>query len=154
MSLPFIFKNCFLHRKKELGLTLLYLFIIVLLHWRFKISFDIIYFVAGGIMGVYFLDLADMVFKINPSPYRNVFFQAAFVLMTLFVLTSSGSLFGAGLVFSIYLSMITGQWLEIKKSGRIDGWFALIKTPIASASQIAYLCVITIVFALLNFLFV
>lgn len=141
-------------RKRELVATPIYLLTVILLRWKLHPDLGILYFLAGGIVGVYFLDLADMVFKINPSPYRNVFFQAAFVLMALFVLTSSGSLFGAGLVFSIYLSMITGQWLEIKKSGRIDGWFALIKTPIAPVSQIAYLCVITIIFALLNFLFV
>lgn len=141
-------------KERELIITGVYLLIIVLLHWRLKISFDIVYFVAGGIIGVYFLDLADMVFKINPSPYRNVFFQAAFIIMTLFVITSSGSLFGAGLVFSIYLSMIMSQWLEIKKSGRIDGWFALVKTPIASSSQITYLCVISVIFVLLNLLFI
>lgn len=141
-------------KERELIITGVYLLIIVLLHWRLKISFDIVYFVAGGIIGVYFLDLADMVFKINPSPYRNVFFQAAFVLMALFVLTSSGSLFGAGLVFAIYFSMIMSQALELREKGNLNGWFSLIKKEIPLNGQKIYLTMVFLIFLLLNLLFV
>lgn len=141
-------------KKKELVVTLIYLLIIVLLHWKFRPDLQSLFFLGGGVLGVYFLSLADLIFKISPSPYRNVFFQAAFAVMALFVLTSSGSLFGNGLVLAVYLSMIMDQTSELKGKGNLNGWFSLIKKEIKPAAQMTYFCVINIVFILLNLLFV
>ena len=141
-------------KKRELMGTGVYLLIVILLHWKLHPDLSILYFLAGGVLGVYFLDLADMLFKLNPSPYRNVFFQAGFIIMTLFVLTSSGSLFGAGLVFVIYLSMIMSQALELKEEGNLNGWFSLIKKEIDLKAQKIYLTLVSVIFLLLNLLFI
>ena len=153
-SLIVLIKKLTLAKKNELGLTLGYLAIVIILHWKLHPDLSIIYFLGGGILGVYFLDLADLVFKISPSPYRNVFFQAVFILMTLFVLTSSGSLFGSGLVLAIYLSMILGQFLELKEKGNLSDWFSLIKKEIDMSSQRIYLTVVFVIFLLVNLLFI
>ncbi len=145
--------SLFLKRKVELGFTFGYLLLLILFHWQLNFDWSILFFLGGGILGVYFLDLADLVFKIEPKPYRNVFFQTAFILMTLFIITSSGSLMGAGLVLSIYLNMILSQFKEIQEKGNLDEWFKLIKREVDIKTQKIYLGVISGAFLLLNLLF-
>lgn len=139
--------------KKLLIITLTYFLFLIFWHWGLQPSLGIIFFLAGGLAGIYFLDLADALFALSPSPFKNVLFQSIFVPFTLFVLTSSGSLFGAGLVLSIFLGMIYSQWLTYRQNGNLNSWFGVIKREILVKNQQIYLWVMSGLFIFLSLLF-
>ena len=143
----------FFSKKKLLLITLIYLLVLIFWHWGLQPSLGIIFFLAGGLVGIHFLDFADALFALSPSPFKNVLFQSIFVPFTLFVLTSSGSLFGAGLVLSIFLSMIYSQWLTSRQNGNLNSWFGVIKREIIVKNQQIYLWVMSGLFIFLSLLF-
>ncbi|MFH0864355.1 MAG: hypothetical protein V1858_04710 [Candidatus Gottesmanbacteria bacterium] len=156
--------------------TIIYLLLLIFMRWRFHPTLDIFFFLAGGIFGIQFLDLAEVIFKdlsvkavpssIPPaepasiigtqekSSFRNVLCQVVFVPLSLFMITSSGSLFGTGLVLSVFLSMLYWQWQEYSTSGKIASWFWVIKTEIDQKTQQIYLAIMGGIFILLSLLFV
>lgn len=152
-------------RKKPILLiiTIAYLLCLTLFHWGGKIDLGILFFLAGGVLGIYFLDLADLLFKISPfrpslqgepSPFRNVVFQSALAILSLFVLTSSGSVFGTGLVLTMFLRILLDQREELGQNGNLQNWFAVIKTEILPSTQKIYFAVMVGIFIFLSFLFV
>lgn len=140
--------------KKVLIISLIYLIFLSLFHWNFRPSLEILFFLAGGLLGVYFLDLADVLFKISPSPFKNILFQAIFVPFSLFVLTSSGSLFGIGLVLSIFGNMLFGQWQEFGRSGNIGSWFWIVKSDFNPRTQQIYFAVMVGIFIFFTLMFI
>lgn len=54
---------------------------------------------------------------------HTAYFQIVFLLLTFFILTSSGSLFGRGLVYGFSLRLFVEQVLTYFKTGKIDKWF-------------------------------
>ncbi len=142
--------------------TLIYLVILTIFHWGLHPSLEIIFFVLGGLFGVIFLDLIEAVFKMSPlatqgslnSAFKNVLVQAVLVPFGLFVITSSGSLFGVGLILSLFLSMIYRERLEFKETGNLNSWFWVIKTEITPKNQQIYLTVMAVIFVFLSLLFI
>jgi len=140
--------------------TLIYLLSLTFLRWRMNFKGEILFFLGGGILGVYFLDLAEAIFKRGvgesgaPSSFKNVLFQAIFVPFSLFVLTSSGSLFGAGLVLSIFLNMLFEQGKELKATGNLNSWFRIIKRDFSLGTQRFYFLLMLGIFVFLSSLFV
>jgi len=151
-------------RKKPILLiiSLVYLLSLTLFHWGIKPSLEILFFLAGGALGVYFLDLADLIFKMSafdntqakPSPFRNVLFQSPLAVLSLFVLTSSGSLFGTGLVLTLFLGILIDQREELGQSNSLQSWFSVIKTEILASTQKLYFWVMVGIFIFLSFLFI
>jgi len=152
--------------KNLLITTAVYLLILVILRWQLHPGLEIIFFLAGGLLGVYFLDLAEAIFKFNTSnqpsdqptssrsSFKNVLFQGAFVFLALFVITSSGSLFGAGMILAMYLGMLISQYHQLMATGNLNSWFWPIKTEITVANQKIYLGILAGFFLLLNLLFI
>lgn len=147
--------------------SVIYLIILIILRWRIYPTLDIVFFLVGGILGSQFLDLAEIFFRDlssskNPlsslqqehSSLKNVLSQVVLVPLSLFVLTSSGSLFGTGLVLSILFSMLYRQWQEYQANGNIKSWLWVIKSEIDQKTQQLYLAVMAGVFILLSLLFV
>src|SRR5690349_18284117 len=75
-----------------------YLVLVSLLKWNIHPTLETLWFIVGGILGVYFLDIAEVFFELNPSPFRSIVFVGAFILVGLFVVTSSDSALASGLV--------------------------------------------------------
>lgn len=147
--------------KKLFSVTFVYLLILIASRWKLQPKLEIIFFLAGGLLGVYFLDLAEAIFKfggadasIDRPAFKNVLFQVAFVVLALFVVTSSGSLFGTGLVFAMYLGMLISQYQQLMATGNLNSWFWPIKTEIEFKNQRIYFLVVIGIFILLNLLFV
>ncbi len=158
--------------KKLFIATLIYLAILILMRWRLSPKLDIFFFLAGGILGVQFLELVETIFKdlsakksLEPvlveqgnipgrSSVKNVLCQSVFVPLSLFVITSSGSLFGTGLVLSISFSMLYWQWQEYNTTGKIASWLWVIKTEIDQKTQQIYLAIMGVLFIFLSMLFV
>jgi hypothetical protein len=111
-----------------------YLLLTAVLKWTVHPAIGTLMYVLGGLVGIYFLDIAEVFFNLNPSPFRSMLFVGGFVLVSLFVVTSSTTMEARGLVLSLYLTLVlwqTGQW---QLSGNLDSWYALFAgrvTPLA-----------------------
>ncbi len=112
-----------------------------------------LYFV-GAILGVYFLDGAEVFFNLKPSPFRSVVFVTAFIVVSLFMITSSGSFVGMGLVLSLYLSLILWQLGEMQIVGNLNNWYRMVAGPVSLNVQRWTLFVFVAFFVLETFLFI
>lgn len=54
--------------------------------------------------------------------FHTIFFQAIFVVLTFLMLTSSGSIFGKGLVLAFYLHLTIDQIIDLVELGNFDNW--------------------------------
>ena len=134
--------------------SLLYVLGIVLLKWLLHPSLDALWFVIGGVLGVYFLDAAELFFALNPSPFRSIVFEALFAVVAFFVISSSSSAIGGGLVLSLFLQMLLWQIGEWKMLGNLSSWYRMVNASVTVASQKTILAVSAVVFALETILFV
>ena len=62
-----------LQRKSILfvGLSVGYLLLIGLLKWNISPPVWAAGYLVGGLLGIYFLDVAEVFFKLSPSPFRS-----------------------------------------------------------------------------------
>lgn len=54
---------------------------------------------------------------------HTIYFQVIFLILTFWVLTSSGSAFGAGLTLSFSLHLLIDQITDISQKGDLSNWF-------------------------------
>lgn len=136
-----------------LFVSLGYLVLVGLLKWHLHPPMGAIWFLLGGAVGVYLLDAAEVFIAITPSPFRSIVFAGAFIVVSLFVVTSSGSLLSQGLVFSLYLTLILWQVGEWQISGNLDDWYHMISAPVTHTIQRWGLISFTVVFIIETLLF-
>lgn len=136
-----------------LVISLGYLVLVGLLKWHIRPPLDAVWFLLGGAVGVYFLDAAEVFFALNPSPFRSIVFVGAFVIVSLFITTSSGSLLAQGLVFSLYLSLVLWQIGQWQLTGSLDDWYSALSSPVARRVQFWGLVLFAFIFAVETFLF-
>lgn len=125
-------------RKKPLFFVVsafVYLIIVVFLKWQIHPTFATLWFSIGGIIGIYFLDIAESFLRLSPSPFRTIVFTAGFVLVSFFVVTSSGSALAAGLVVSLYLNLLFWQIGEWRIVHNVDSWYRMVAGPVRRETQ-------------------
>jgi len=105
-----------------------------------------LWYLFGGVTGIYFLDAAEAFFHLTPSPFRSVIFQALFVVVSLFVVSSSGSLFASGLVLILYLTLILIAVGELRMVGNLDSWYQMVAGKVTLKAQQSILTAFIIVF--------
>ena len=106
-----------------LFMSLGYLLLVGFLKWQIHPPISAIWFFVGGAVGVYFLDAAEVFFALSPSPFRSFVFLIGFVVVSLFIATSSGARIAQGLVLSLYLTLILWQIGERQLRGNLDSWY-------------------------------
>src|SRR3989344_5468432 len=116
-------------------IPLAYIVLVGLLKWRFRPPIEGLMFLGGGALGIYFLDAAEAFFKLTPSPFRSVVFMGLFTIVSFFVVTSVTSLIAAGLVLSLYLTMLLWQVGEWKAVGSLNSWYQMVSTPVTVYMQ-------------------
>lgn len=131
-----------------------YLGLTAFLKWNIHPQWGTLWFVVGGILGVYFLDIAEVFFELTPSPFRSVVFMGAFVLVSLFIVTSSGSPMASGLVLSLYLTLLLWQIGQWHIAHTLTDWFRWVAGPVPVVSQRWILLGFAAVFIIETFLFV
>lgn len=136
-----------------LFLSIGYLIIVGLLKWHISPPIGALWFILGGAIGVYLLDGAEVFFALSPSPFRSIVFAGAFMILSLFVLTSSGSLLAQGLVFSLYLTLILWQVGQWQYSGNLDDWYKMIAAPVTVTIERWSLIAFTFIFLVETVLF-
>jgi hypothetical protein len=85
--------------------------------------------------------------------FHKAYFQLLFVLFALFVVTSSGSLLGRGIVLGFLLHLLVDQWLDYKERGSIDGWFEKLPFKLDQEQQKRYFYVNLVVLMILGLFF-
>ena len=131
-----------------------YLIIVILLKWLLHPSLDAAWFLLGGILGVYFMDAAELFFALNPSPFRSIVFGALFASVAFFVVSSSTSSIGGGLVLSLYLQMLMWQVGEMKMTGNLSSWYRMVNEAIPVSTQQIILALSVVVFLIETYIFV
>lgn len=109
---------------------------------------------TGAILGVYFLDAAEAFFRLAPSPFRSIVFMAAFAVVSFFVVTSSGSYVGSGLVLSLYLSLLLWQIGELQITGNLNSWYRMIAGAPTVKQQKWTLVAFVVIFLVETYLFI
>ncbi len=109
---------------------------------------------GGSVLGVYFLDTAEVFFNLKPSPFRSVVFTTAFTIVSFFIVTSSGSFVGSGLVLSLFLSLLLWQIGELQISGNLNSWYRMVAGPVSLIVQRWILFVFIVFFVIETYLFI
>jgi hypothetical protein len=55
--------------------------------------------------------------------FHTAMFQIFFLIFSFFIISSSGSFFGRGLVLAFSLHLLLDQYLDLKEKGEINSWF-------------------------------
>lgn len=82
--------------------------------------------------------------------FHSALFQPILLFLAFFVLTSTGSLTGLGLVMSMNLHLLKDEWQCFLEEGRIDWLFWQIKREVDKRGQKIYLLIVTFFFLLLT----
>jgi hypothetical protein len=134
--------------------SLVYLVLVGVLKWNVTPTVDTLLFLIGGMLGVYFLDIAEVFFELSPSPFRSMVFVSAFLIVSLFVVTSSGSAIASGLVLSLYLSLVLWQVGQWHIQGNLTDWYRMIAVPVDVSRQRLVLIIFVLMFLVETFLFI
>lgn len=103
------------------------------------------------IKGIFSL-LADTRSERTKLIFHSAFFQGIFLILTFLVLTSSGSIFGRGLVLAFFLHLAIDQLVDLVEVGNLDFWFESVKVSVDKEKSRLYMAgvlFITLVFGFL-----
>jgi len=67
--------------------------------------------------------LAETRYERTKIIFHTASFQLVFVLLAFWVLTSSGSIFGRGLVLAFLLHLVVDQAVDLNQMGNLANWF-------------------------------
>ncbi len=137
----------------EALVSLVYFVMIGLFKWQLSPSAPTLFFFTGAVLGIYFLEIAEEFFNLTPSPFRSIVFAAGLVLVSLFVITSTASMLGMGLVLSLSLTLLLWQVKEWRTAGNLNQWYVMISGPVAHTIQRLILAGFALVFFIETFLF-
>lgn len=134
--------------------SFIYLFAVGFLKWRMAPTIETLWFVIGGAIGIYFLDGAEVFFRLSPSPFRSIVFSAVFVIVSLFVVSSSGSTLASGLVLSLFITLILWQVGEWRVRGNLNEWYRMVAGPVSATMQRWGMVLFVAIFLLETYLFI
>ena len=86
--------------------------------------------------------------------FHSVLCQPLLLILAFFVLSSTGSLFGAGLIMSVNLHLLKDLWACYLEDKRLNWFFWQIRGGLSEKAQRAYLFRVTVFFLLLTRLLV
>lgn len=85
--------------------------------------------------------------------FHTAFFQIILSILAFWVITSSGSLFGRGLVVAFTLHLITDQLVDLNQFGNLSTWFRDFPIVFPPEKEKLYWGINVVFFLLLAFLF-
>jgi len=119
-----------------LVISLGYVVLVGFAKWFIHPPIDAVWFLLGGVIGVYLLDAAEVFFAISPSPFRSIVFAGAFVILSLFIVTSANNMLATGLVLTIYVTLLFWQIGQWQIAGNLNSWYRMVEGPVAPAVQL------------------
>lgn len=106
--------------------TVIFTSLVIFIKWGIELNMDMVFFLWGAIIGLILLDVLELLFE-KSSPFRTVLFELVFVVLGFFIVSSSASVLGVGVVLSYFLRMIVEQALEIQKTNQLVSWTTGVK---------------------------
>lgn len=85
--------------------------------------------------------------------FHTATFQIVFAIFTFFVLSSSSSLLGRGIVLAFSLHLLIDQYLDFKQQGSLSNWFKNIDFNLNQDKAVFYWTGLAILLVLFGFLF-
>jgi hypothetical protein len=135
-------------------ITVIYFIAVSVIKWQLKPNSNTLVLFIGAAVGLYLIDAAEAFVNINPSPFRGLVFIAGFIIVSFFIISSSGSFLGTGLVLSIFITMILWQMGELKITSNLNNWYRTEEGPLPLKSQYTMLIIFWSVFILETLLFI
>lgn len=83
---------------------------------------------------------------------HTVLFQCLFVILSFLIITSSGSLFGRGLVLAFLLHLIVDEVIDLRVTGNLTNWFKNIPIGLDKMQMNIYLFVNFMIILVFGFL--
>jgi hypothetical protein len=137
-----------------IGFGLVYIILILIFKWGIKPNFNAVFFALGSVTGLFILDISEALFNIEPSPFRSVIFYVGFILVSLFVTSSSGNPLVSGMVLLMYINMIVILAGEFKSKGNIDSFFRSLNLNMTILVQKITVIMFTFIFLIESIIFV
>jgi hypothetical protein len=135
-------------------LPMIFGLLVYIFKWGLVFSTSIITFFIGILIGIYFLDIAEKIFDMRPSPFRSIVFCGVFVFTAIFILTSSGSMLASGLVLSVFITLITWMINDYKYAGNLDSWYHMVAGQVSKNIQQYIMIGFVVMFFVATFLFI
>lgn len=85
--------------------------------------------------------------------FHTAYFQAIFLLFTFLMMTSTGSLFGIGVVLAFTLHLLIDQATDLFEKGGINNWFSKMNVNLTLKQQKWYLLANVVLLVLFGFVF-
>lgn len=104
--------------------AIVYAVVMVFLKWGTELTFDAVFLVVGILIGLVLLDVVDSLFPSAKPLLHSVVGAVIIGIAGFFVVTSSGSILGSGVVLSLLLRVLSEQITEYMATGQIMSWFA------------------------------
>ncbi len=82
--------------------------------------------------------------------FKSVLFQVCWLVLAIFVLTSTPNLLGKGVIMGVGLHLLLKEWQDFKKWKRFDWLFWQVKREVTLEEQKFYLYIVTTFFVLLS----
>lgn len=89
----------------------------------------------------------------NNLIFHNLTFHFIFSLFALFVISSTGSLLGRGLVLGFLVNLLVDQYFDYRQFGDLNNWFSQIKMSLTHDQSKLFLIVQTLTVFLLGVIF-
>ncbi len=135
-------------------ITIVYIVFVYIVKWNIHPTTQAFLFLAGSLVGMYFLEAAEQFFRLNPSPFRSIVFVGLFIVVSFFVLTSSISYVASGLVLAIFFTLLlwqSGEWVTLRQLNR---WYLMLADPVKPHIQLGILMLQIAFFLLQTLIFV
>lgn len=84
--------------------------------------------------------------------FHTIFFQLIFVVLTFFVVTSSGSLLGRGMVLAFSLHLLVDQAVDLMEIGNLNTWLKYIPIEVDKDKHKIYWLALFLLLLILGFL--
>ena len=135
-------------------LTAVYIIVLGVLKWKLSLDIGTLLYLIGGALGIYFLDFAEFIFNVRPSPFRSIVFLALYLFVSFFVVTSSGNMFAIGIVLSMFLQLVFLQVSEWNSVGNLDSWYRMTDSVASRNGQIAGVFIAALVLIIESVMFI
>lgn len=122
--------------------ALFFFLVTTVLHWQLHPDITILFYYFGAVIGLHLLEIAEAIFKAPISPFRTVLMQLVVIIVSLFVITSSASRLGAGVVLFLNWRYFYLQHSQYLTQHNLASWFGNIKTSDMIRTEKSYLILI------------
>lgn len=133
--------------------AVIYFLLTLFLKWQFSLQIEILFYLAGIVVGLHLLQLVTVLFKTSNTPFHTLLCHLILTIATFYVVTSSNSLFGKGAVLSLSLRYFYLLISEFRRTKNLASWFGQ-SLPLPEYYNRSYLYVTIILFGLVTFLFI